>query len=97
MAHTLRLLALLAIAPAATAQVTGPSPRQLLDLARPLTAAEMSIVLKGVQEAIDGKTFRLSAGNMGSGIQVLMGPGGFDALLKQAVAAAAKRSKELAG
>ena len=76
MAFTLKLVALLAIARVAIAQVTGPSPRRLLDLTRPLTAAEIAIVLKGVQEAIDGKTFRLSFENSDSGIQVLMGPGG---------------------
>jgi len=36
-------------------------------------------------------------GTTAAALEVLMGPGGFDALLKQAVAAAAKRSKELAG
>ena len=69
-------MALLTIAPLAIAQVTGPSARRLLNLTRPLTAGEIVIVLKGVQEAIDGKTFRLSFENRDSGIQVLMGPGG---------------------
>ena len=37
------------------------------------------------------------AGTTAAALEILMGPGGFDALMKQAVAAAAKRSKELAG
>ena len=76
MALTLPLIALLAIAPLAIAQVTGPSPRQLLDLNRPLTVGEIAIVLRAAQEVMDGKTFRLSFENSDSAIRVLMGPGG---------------------
>jgi hypothetical protein len=75
-ALTLPLIALLAIAPLAIAQVTDPSPRQLLDLTRPLTTGEIAIVLRAAQEAMDGKTFRLSFENSDSAIRVLVGPGG---------------------
>jgi pyrroline-5-carboxylate reductase len=37
------------------------------------------------------------AGTTAAALEILMGPGGLDALMTKAVAAAAKRSKELAG
>jgi pyrroline-5-carboxylate reductase len=53
------------------------------------------------QSLLDPATLRKNvtspAGTTAAALDILMGPGGFDALLKQAVAAAAKRSKELAG
>jgi hypothetical protein len=75
-AFTLKLVVLLATGTAVIAQVTGPSPRRLLDLTRPLTAGEVAIVLRAAQEAMDGKTFRLYFENSDSAIRVLMGPGG---------------------
>ncbi len=69
-------MALLTLAPAAIAQVTGPVPRRLLNLTRPLTPTEIAIVLKGVQEAIDGKTLRLGPESIDPQMKVRMGPSG---------------------
>jgi pyrroline-5-carboxylate reductase len=53
------------------------------------------------QSPLDPATLRKNvtspAGTTAAALEILMGEGGFDALLKRAVAAAAKRSKELAG
>ena len=60
-----------------------PSPRQLLDLKRPLEAAEISIVLKAVQDAIAGKTFLVSWPGSEYGTRILMGPGGRPRMVQQ--------------
>jgi pyrroline-5-carboxylate reductase len=50
---------------------------------------------------LDAATLRQNvtspAGTTAAALAVLMGPGGFDALLTQAIAAATRRGKELAG
>jgi hypothetical protein len=53
-----------------------PSPRQLFALARPLEPSEIAIVLKSVQVALDGKTFRLPGNGSDSGTRVRMRAGG---------------------
>jgi hypothetical protein len=52
------------------------SARRLLELERPLESSEISIVLKSVQAALDGRTYRLGVRPGDSGIRVLMGPDG---------------------
>ncbi len=49
------------------------SPRDLLRRARPLSSAEIAVVLGVSQRAIAGKTFRLVSGRGGTGTDVLMG------------------------
>jgi hypothetical protein len=68
--------ALLAVVPALLAQPLNPSARELLDLARPLTTAEIAIVLDASREALTAKTFRLASVLGSQGPEVLMGPGG---------------------
>lgn len=51
------------------------SPRDLLGSARPLTNADIAIVLAASQRAIAGKTFRLASG-IGQGPEILMGTAG---------------------
>ena len=53
------------------------------------------------RSALDAATLRQNVTSPGgtttAALAVLMGPGGFDALLTEAIAAAARRSRELAG
>ena len=52
-------LTLLALASSILLQVGTSSPRELLSLQRPLTAAEIETVVRGIRQALDGKTLRL--------------------------------------
>jgi hypothetical protein len=52
-------LTLLALASSILLQVTTSSPRDLLSLQRPLTAAEIKKVVSGIRQALDDKTLRL--------------------------------------
>lgn len=57
-------------------QARNPSPRELVDLTRPLTDAEVATVLNASREALAAKTFQLSYVGRGGGPDVLMGPAG---------------------
>lgn len=57
---------------ALVAQALNPSPRVLVNAARPLVAAEVAAVLTASRQAIDGKACRLSYGAGGPGPEVLM-------------------------
>lgn len=48
------------------------APRELLDARRPLTDAEIASVLGAARDAVAGKAFRLYAGGMAPGPEVLM-------------------------
>ena len=52
------------------------SPRDLLRTSRPLTTAEIAVVLGASQRALAGKTFRLAPFRGGQGPDVLMGRNG---------------------
>jgi hypothetical protein len=67
-----KIVGLLVAALAMLAQARSPSPRALLDLARPLTATETATVVDAWQDALTGKTFRLSPLPFGQGPAVLM-------------------------
>ena len=71
MTFNMNVVAVAALLPVLLAQGSS-SPRQLLDLARSLEPSEISIVLKAVQEAIDGKTFRLGPEMSDSPLKVRM-------------------------
>jgi hypothetical protein len=72
----MRSLALPIVVLAFVAQAVNPSPRALLELARPLTSSEIAIVRSASQQALTAKTFRLVVTPRGQGLEVLMGPGG---------------------
>lgn len=77
----MKALALLAVA---LVQTLNPSPRELLNVARPLTNAEIAIVLAASRNALASKTFRLSYGPSGQGPEILMGPTGLPKLVRSA-------------
>jgi hypothetical protein len=54
----MKAMALLAAVPVVLAQTPGPAPRVLLNLARPLTPAEIATVLTGSHEGNTGTTER---------------------------------------
>jgi len=58
------------------AQDVSPSARALLKAERTLTAPEIAEVLRAAQQAIAGKSFRLSVVPGGAGSEFLMGSGG---------------------
>ncbi len=72
----IRSVALPAVVLALLAQARNPSPRELLEVARPLTSIELATVLGASQQALTAKTLRLSSVRGGQGVEVLMGPGG---------------------
>jgi hypothetical protein len=80
----MKTVALLAVVPSLAAQMVLPSPRELLDLPRPLTNTEIAAVLGASQEALAGKTFRLSATAGGNGTEVLMDPAGQPRMIRMA-------------
>jgi hypothetical protein len=57
-------------------QTLNPSPRELLNAARPLQPAEVAAVLAASQQAVAGRSFHLSFGNGQSATDVVMGSGG---------------------
>jgi hypothetical protein len=52
-----------------------PSPQALLQLQRPLTAAEMGTVVSGIRQALTGMTLRLRE-SRGADREILMGLAG---------------------
>ena len=52
-------LTLLALAFSTLLQVATSSPRELVRLQRPLTGAEIDTVVRGIRQALAGKTLRL--------------------------------------
>jgi hypothetical protein len=74
----------IALAALAFAQAVDQSPRELLNAARPLTNAEIAIVLAASRNALASKTFRLSYGPSGQGPEILMGPTGLPRLVRTA-------------
>jgi hypothetical protein len=73
-------LTLLALASSAMLQA-GTSPRDLLNLRRPLSAAEVGRVVGGVHQALGGKTFRLvDKSRLQS--EILMGRDGFPQMVR---------------
>jgi hypothetical protein len=71
----MKAIALLAVL-ALFAQTLKPSPQDLLNLARPLTPAEIATVLTESRRTLTAKTFRLSFAPGGRGLDILMAPGG---------------------
>lgn len=69
---------------ALVAQTRGPSARELLDLDRPLTSAEIATVLSASQQSLAAKTFQLSHTPGQRGIEVLMGSGGRPHIIRMA-------------
>lgn len=67
---------MMATSPAALSQAVYPPARDILNTERSLQPAEIAAVLAAVQEAVSGKTFRLSYVPNGPGPEVLMGPDG---------------------
>jgi hypothetical protein len=72
----MKTIALLAAVPVVLAQTIDPSPRDLLNLARPLTSTEIATVLTELRHALTAATFRLSSAPDSRGTEVLMGPDG---------------------
>jgi hypothetical protein len=58
------------------AQAGTPSPREVLELSRPLTGAEVETVLAASRGALSGKMFRLSRPGLPGGPEFLMGRDG---------------------
>jgi hypothetical protein len=67
---TIALLAALVV------QAVDPSPRALLNLARPLTNAEIAIVLAASRDAVAGTTLRFTSLFNGQGPELRLGPAG---------------------
>ena len=80
----MKAVALLALVPALVAQAINPSPRELLNGARPLTSIETATVLNASREALTAKTFRLSSLAGGHGPEVLMGRDGQPKIIRTA-------------
>ena len=83
----------------ANAGIAAGLPKELAEkLARETVAGSGELLYRSpLDPATLRKNVTSPGGTTAAALEVLMGPGGFDALLKQAVAAAAQRSKELAG
>jgi pyrroline-5-carboxylate reductase len=83
----------------AQSAVAAGLPKELAErLARETVAGAGELLHRSpLDPATLRKNVTSPGGTTAAALEILMGPGGFDALLKQAVAAAAKRSKELAG
>jgi hypothetical protein len=62
--------------PPASSQALYAPAREILNTERSLQPAEIAAVLAAVQQAVSGKTFRLSYGANGPGPEVLMGANG---------------------
>ena len=83
----------------ASAGIAAGLPKELAErLARETVAGSGELLYRSpLDPATLRKNVTSPGGTTAAALEILMGPGGFDALLKQAVAAASKRSKELAG
>ena len=74
-------LTLLALASSILLQAATSSPRDLLSLQRPLTAAEINKVVSGIRQALAGKTLRLVDKFQGDP-EILMGRDGLPRLVR---------------
>lgn len=74
-------LTLLALGSSMLFQVGSPSPRELLNLQRPLTGAEVTTVVGGIRQALAGKTFRL-VDKFQHESEILMGPDGLPQMVR---------------
>lgn len=83
----------------AQAGIAAGLPKELAErLARETVAGSGELLHRSpLDPATLRKNVTSPGGTTAAALDILMGPNGFDALLKQAVAAATKRSKELAG
>jgi pyrroline-5-carboxylate reductase len=83
----------------AQAGIAAGLPKALAEkLARETVAGAGELLYRSpLDPATLRKNVTSPAGTTAAALEILMGPGGFDALMTKAVAAAAKRSKELAG
>jgi hypothetical protein len=77
----MRTVALLAVA---LVQAVDQPPRQLLNAARPLTTAEIGIVLAASRDALAGRTLRLTSLFNGQGPDLRMGPAGLPGAVRSA-------------
>ena len=66
----------IALAAVTFVQAVSQSPRDLLRVARPLTSAEIAIVLAASRDAMAGRTLRLTSVFNGQGPELRMGPAG---------------------
>jgi hypothetical protein len=66
----------MALVAMALLQAVSQSPRELLNVARPLTNAEIDIVLGAARDAVAGRTLRLTSLRNGQGPELRMGPAG---------------------
>jgi hypothetical protein len=69
----MRAIVLLAVA---LVQAVDQSPRELLNVSRPLTNAEIAVVLAASRDALTGKTLRLPSVFNGQGPELRLGPAG---------------------
>lgn len=83
----------------AQAGIAAGLPKELAEkLARETVAGAGELLYRSpLDPATLRKNVTSPAGTTAAALEILMGPGGFDALMTKAVAAATKRSKELAG
>jgi pyrroline-5-carboxylate reductase len=83
----------------ASAGIAAGLPKELAEkLARETVAGSGELLYRSpLDPATLRKNVTSPGGTTAAALEILMGPGGFDALLKQAVDAASKRSKDLAG
>lgn len=83
----------------ASAGIAAGLPKELAErLARETVAGSGELLHRSpLDPATLRKNVTSPGGTTAAALEILMGPGGFDALLRQAVAAASKRSKDLAG
>jgi hypothetical protein len=65
-------------------QAADQSPRALMTVARPLTNAEIAIVLAASRDAVAGKTLRLTSLVNGQGPELRMGPAGLPRAFRNA-------------
>jgi hypothetical protein len=72
---------LLAVASSILLQIGNASPRDLLTLQRPLTAAEMETVVVAVRQVLAGTTLRLVDDRYGSRA-ILVGPSGLPQMIR---------------
>jgi len=63
-------------------QVMNQSPRELMRIARPLSGAEIAVVLAASRDAMAGRTLRLSSIFNGDGPDLRMGPAGLPSLFR---------------
>jgi hypothetical protein len=74
-------VAVLALITSILLQGPTSSAKDLLNLQRPLTAAEMDTVVRGIRQTLAGKTLRLVDGRYGSR-EILVGPDGLPRMVR---------------